>query len=94
MIKRLKLFYVQEVKAKFNLYSFLSHILVITSSVLLAQYITDYCENLSLEKDSHRYICLLESDINQSMEDLERDINGHKISLAKNNNNRLSIKKH
>ncbi|MBK7789206.1 MAG: hypothetical protein IPN73_18705 [Saprospiraceae bacterium] len=93
MIKRLKLFYVQEVKAKFNLYSFLSHILVITSSVLLAQYITDYCENLSLEKDSHRYICLLESDINRSLEDLERDFNGHKIALAKNNKDLLYINK-
>ncbi len=68
----------RRLKQSLILYSFLSHILVITSSVLLAQYITDYCENLSLEKDSHRYICLLESDINRSLEDLREILMGIK----------------
>lgn len=93
VIKRIKLFYLQEVKAKFKSLYFWGHVLVITSSVLLAQVITNFCENLALEKDSHRYICLLESDINQSLEDLERDFNGHKIALSKNSNDLVYIKK-
>ncbi|MBK8346450.1 MAG: hypothetical protein IPL08_02105 [Saprospiraceae bacterium] len=93
MLKRIKSFINEDLKQKFNLYNFLGHVILITTSILLAQKVENIKDNWDLNKDKLTFICLLRDDLINSKIDLNRDLNGHKEAMAENRNSLSYIKK-
>lgn len=84
MLKGIKLFINEHLKQKFNLYNFFGHVIIITTSILLAQIVTNIDDDCDIQKEKLKYFALLKVDLDSCRSDLKRDLNGHKRALKYN----------